>query len=80
MVSDGLNIGGRDGIRTRINKATWALPQAKPAVGNARQWRPVIGAATCILNLADKPTSTRRFYLPYLLLHSLPDVQKHFRQ
>lgn len=27
---------GRDGIRPRINGVTWALPQAKPAVGNAR--------------------------------------------
>ncbi|MDO5357035.1 MAG: hypothetical protein Q4E77_06020 [Conchiformibius sp.] len=53
----GFILGGRDGIRTRINGATWALPQAKPVVGNARQQRPVIGAAACILNRTDKPTS-----------------------
>ena len=46
-----MEFGGRDGIRTRINGATWALPQAKPAVGNARQLQPVIGAA----NLHPQP-------------------------
>jgi len=31
-------------------------PLASSAIGNARQWRPVIGAGTCILNRTRQPT------------------------